>query len=99
MTSNLYDPNFVAKYFDDFGEREWSRLVNTPADEIKLHIHAHYLKQYIEKGSLVLDIGAGAGRFTQILVDLGATVVVGDISNHQLELNKRFATELDFAHG
>ena len=38
--TNLYDPNFVAKYFDDFGEREWTRLVNTPADEIKLHVES-----------------------------------------------------------
>jgi SAM-dependent methyltransferase len=96
--TNLYDPNFVAKYFDDFGEREWTRLVNTPVDEIKLHIHSHYLEQYIGQGSLVLDIGAGAGRFTQILVNLGATVVVADISHHQLELNKRFANEFHFAH-
>lgn len=99
MTKNLYDPNFVADYFDDFGDREWMRLVNTPADEIKLHIHSHYLDQYIEKGSLVLDIGAGAGRFTQILVNLGATVRVADISQGQLELNKRYADELGFVSG
>jgi len=99
MTTNLYDPTFTAKYFDDFGEREWSRLVNTPADEIKLHIHSHYLQQHITASNLVLDIGAGAGRFTQILVNLGAVVVVADISNHQLELNKRFANELQFAYG
>src|SRR5258705_8097409 len=96
--TNLYDPNFVAKYFDDFGEREWKRLVNTPADEIKLHVHSHYLGQYIEKGDLSLDIGAGAGRFTQILVNLGATVVGSDISHRTLELNEQFANELGFAH-
>ena len=95
--TNLYDPNFTARYFDDFGDREWERLVSTPADEIKLHIHAHYLRQYIEKGSLVLDIGAGAGRFTQILAKLGAMVVVADISHHQLELNQRYASEFHFA--
>ena len=95
--TNLYDPNFVARYFDDLGDREWDRLVNTPADEIKLHIHSHYLSRYIEKGSLILDIGAGAGRFTEILAKLGATVVVADISHHQLELNQRYANEFHFA--
>jgi len=99
MVTNLYDPDFTAKYFDDFGEREWTRLVDSPADEIKLHIHSHYLEQYIERETLVLDIGAGAGRFTQILVKLGARVVVADISSRQLELNQKFATEFDFAHG
>ena len=99
MTRSLYDPDFIKNYFDDFGELEWTRLTNTPADEIKLHIHAHYLTKHINLGDLVLDVGAGAGRFTQILVNLGATVVVADISKHQLELNQRFANEFNFASG
>jgi len=94
----IYDPEFVAQYFDDFGEREWTRLVNTPSDEIKLYVHTHYLRQHIKRGDLVLDIGAGAGRFTQLLVNQGASVVVADISQRQLDLNKHFADEFDFAH-
>lgn len=97
--TNLYDPNFVARYFDELGEREWTRLVNTPADEIKLHIHSHYLEKYIKESDLVLDIGAGPGRFTQMLVTLGATAIVADISTQQLRLNKRYAVELNFAPG
>ena len=97
--TNLYDRDYVARYFDELGEREWSRLINTPADEIKLYIHSHYLEKYIRKGDFVLDIGAGPGRFTQLLVTLGATAIVADISQQQLELNKRYAAELNFAHG
>ena len=97
--TNLYDPNFVARYFDELGEREWTRLVNTPADEIKLYIHSHYLEKYIRKDDFVFDIGAGPGRFTQLLVTLGATAIVADISREQIELNKRYARELGFAHG
>lgn len=97
--TNLYDPNLVARYFDQFGEREWTRLVTTPSDEIKLYLHSHYLEKYIHKGDLVLDIGAGPGRFTQLLVNLEATAVVADISPQQIELNKQYAAELNFAHG
>src|SRR5215510_7564674 len=97
MTRNLYDPEFVARYFDEFGEREWTRLLNTPTEEVKLHIHSHYLAQYVKKDSFILDAGAGAGRFTQILASLGATIVVADISRRQLELNKQYAEEFDFA--
>ena len=97
--TNLYDPNFVARYFDELGEHEWTRLVSTPADEIKLYIHSHYVEQYIKESDLVLDIGAGPGRFTQLLVTLGATAIVADISHQQIELNKRYAKELNFAHG
>lgn len=98
MNPKLYDPDFVARYFDDFGEREWTRLVKTPADEIKLHVHSHYLELYVETGMRVLDIGAGAGRFTQVLANLGASVVVADISPRQIELNKQFARDLNFEH-
>jgi SAM-dependent methyltransferase len=46
----------------------------------------------------VLEIGAGAGRFTQIMAGLGAHIVVADISQVQLDLNKRFAQEYRFDH-
>ena len=94
-----YSPQWVANYFDDYSEQEWERLVKTPTQEVKLFIHTHYLKEYIRSGEYVLEIGAGAGRFTQILVKLGATDVVADISKNQLSLNKKYAEELGFTNG
>lgn len=69
---SAYQPDAVIKYFDELGMREWERLIQTPTDEVSLYIHAHYLKKYISPDLQVLEIGAGAGRFTQILADLGA---------------------------
>lgn len=94
--NSTYNPEAVIQHFDDFGIREWERLTRTPSDEVSLYIHAHYLEKHILKGKHVFEIGAGAGRFTQILAKLGAKITVADISNVQLELNKRFATELGF---
>ena len=91
-----YHPEAVTQHFDEFGTREWDRLVQTPADEVSLYIHTHYLKKYISKGKRVLEIGAGAGRFTQVLAGLEAQVLVADISPVQLEINKRLALEYDF---
>ncbi|HSB01426.1 MAG TPA: class I SAM-dependent methyltransferase, partial [Anaerolineales bacterium] len=91
-----YDPASVVQHFDEFGVREWERLVQTPSDEVSLHVHTYYLEKYISRGSRVLEIGAGAGRFTQVLAGLGAQILVADISGVQLELNKRFALELGF---
>jgi SAM-dependent methyltransferase len=44
-----------------------------------------------------LEIGAGAGRFTQILARLEARIVVGDLSPVQLDLNRQHAARYDFA--
>ena len=92
-----YNRESVARYFDAFGDREWTRLQESPLAEVKLHIHAHYLQQYVASGSQVLDIGAGAGRFTQVLASLGASVAVADISPVQLALNQSYASAHNFA--
>jgi 2-polyprenyl-3-methyl-5-hydroxy-6-metoxy-1,4-benzoquinol methylase len=95
--SSAYQPGAIAQHFDTFATQEWERLTRTPVDEVNLYIHTHYLTKHIRPGSRVLEIGAGAGRFTQLLAQLGARVVVADISAVQLELNQRFAQELGFA--
>lgn len=91
-----YQPDAIAQHFDEFGVREWERLVQSPVDEVSLHIHTHYLKKYIAPHEQVLEIGAGAGRFTQILSSLRAQILVADISNVQLELNRKFSSEYGF---
>ncbi len=91
-----YQPETIIQHFDEFGVREWERLIQSPADEVSLFIHTHYLKKHISPNQQVLEIGAGAGRFTQILASLNARILVADISNVQLELNKKFAAEYDF---
>ena len=93
---SAYRPESVIQHFDDYGAREWTRLIHTPADEVSLAIHTHYLEKYVAAGDRVLEIGAGAGRFTQILGRIGARVWVADISPGQLELNRRFASEYGF---
>ncbi len=96
MPPYRYDPAFVAAQYDRLAEGEWLRLTSSPIDEVNLHIHAHYLRQFIPASAGVLEIGAGAGRFTQLLADLGARIWVGDISTVQLELNRQYAAGLGF---
>jgi 2-polyprenyl-3-methyl-5-hydroxy-6-metoxy-1,4-benzoquinol methylase len=93
---SAYQPDAVIKYFDELGMREWERLIQTPSDEVSLYIHTHYLKKYISPDLQVLEIGAGAGRFTQILADLGTQILVADISDVQLEFNRKFSAEYGF---
>jgi SAM-dependent methyltransferase len=92
-----YNPEYIAQYFDEEGDKEWSRLIASPTDEIKLFIHDHYLREYLPTGSRVLEIGAGPGRFTQTLSEIGCQITVSDISQVQLDLNKDRASDLGFS--
>lgn len=44
----------------------------------------------------MLEIGAGPGRFTQVLAEIGCRVLASDISEGQLELHRKYAKELGF---
>jgi ubiquinone/menaquinone biosynthesis C-methylase UbiE len=88
-----YNPAQVAAYYDYYGEREWDRLSKNPAALVSFHIHQHYLKKYVKSNDSVLEVGAGAGRFTIELAKLGASITVGDISSEQLKLNQKYTEE------
>ena len=83
---STWDPARTAEYFDEYGEREWTRFEDgrTPGPSLATHIQV--LERYVRPGDRVLDAGAGPGRFTLELLRLGAHVTALDISPGQLEL-------------
>jgi 2-polyprenyl-3-methyl-5-hydroxy-6-metoxy-1,4-benzoquinol methylase len=91
-----YEPAAVEAYFDELGEGEWQRFDRFALGAIHEHIHNRFLERFVRRGSRVLDIGAGPGRFTQTLHRLGCHIVVADISDVQLELNRRYGAERGF---
>jgi SAM-dependent methyltransferase len=95
-TSGAYNPEWVTARYDEKGEQEWDRFSRSPVDAIGLFIHTHYLRRFVKPSSRVLDIGAGPGRFTQVLAEMGCRVVVADISQVQLDLHRKHAKELAF---
>ena len=92
-----YDRPAVAAYFDQLAEGEWRRFEKAALGAIHEHIHNLYLERFVLRGSRVLEIGAGPGRFTQTLHRLGCRIVVADISDVQLGLNRRYGSENGFA--
>ncbi len=94
----IYDPKSTSDYYDALAEKEWERLSVTPRAEVSLYLHTQMLKRFINPGAQVLEIGAGPGRFTMILAELGAQVWVGDLSPVQVELNQKFADRYGFEH-
>jgi SAM-dependent methyltransferase len=83
---STWDPGRTAEYFDDYGEREWTRFENGTTPGPSLTTHIRMLEGYVRPGDRVLDAGAGPGRFTLELLKLGAHVTALDISPGQLEL-------------
>jgi len=92
-----YKPPAVEAYFDAFGEGEWQRYDRFALGAVHEHIHNYYLERFVAAGSRVLEIGAGPGRFTQTLHRLGCRIVVADLSDVQLALNRKFGAERGFA--
>jgi SAM-dependent methyltransferase len=74
-------------FYDNLGEREWSRLEETPRGRVAYEVHRQFLERFVRSGDHVLEIGAGPGRFTFDLARLGATIEVTDFSQVQLDLH------------
>ena len=81
-----YEPERTAAFFDDFGYREWARFEDGRTSPISIAVHTHSSRT---RSPASTNVGAGPGRFTIELARLGATVTAADISQVQLELNRR----------
>lgn len=81
------DRQKMRSYYDEFGNAEWERLEKDINGRVSLEVHRRFLTRFISHGDRVLEIGAGPGRFTMGLIDLGARIVVTDFSPVQLNLN------------
>jgi SAM-dependent methyltransferase len=87
MTSAAESRDRIRQYFDRIGDGEWERLGVDARSEVSFEIHRRMLASQLHPGDLALEVGAGGGRFTIELAALGATVVVTDVSQVQLDLN------------
>lgn len=93
--SARYDPTWVKGFYDAYGMKEWNRW---ESNRIPWAIHVHYLRSYVRSDDRVLEMGAGAGRFTQVLAEITPRIVVADISPGQLRINEHQAKVLGFDH-
>ena len=95
---DIYDAAHIASFFDAYGEREWNCFGSAPLDRVNLHLHQHYLERFVAPDMHVLDAGAGPGRFTIELAQLGAKVTALDISAGQLVQHQRRLEEAGLEH-
>jgi ubiquinone/menaquinone biosynthesis C-methylase UbiE len=90
-----YDAKEIRKFYDTNGRQAWLRYEKQSGDN-GFDLYKKLLEQYIRPGDRVLEIGPGPGCYTQVLADIGARVVIVDISSVQLELNHQNARKLGF---
>jgi len=90
-----YDAEKIRKFYDNNGKQAWVNEETQP-EHVSFEIQKQLLEKYIQKGDRVLEIGPGPGQFTQVLAEIGAKVVIVDISSVQLELNRQNARRLGY---
>jgi SAM-dependent methyltransferase len=92
-----YDAASVAAYYDRLGHAEWDRWERSLGDRVSLALHTEAVERAVPRGCRVLEIGAGPGRFTEVLHRLGCRIVVGDLSAAQLACNREVGLARGFA--
>ncbi len=70
----------VRGYYDEFGEREWSRLEDPADGAVEFAVTCHALAAYLPSAGRVLDLGGGPGRYALWLAEHGYRVVLADLS-------------------
>lgn len=89
-----YNPETPRNRYNNYGDREWTRLEKDGHGELLYRVHLEILQRYISPADKILEIGAGSGRYTKDLVSMCEALTVADISSHQIEFNKAKMKEL-----
>ena len=78
----------VENYYDKSTEYEWNRLIRDQYHKLEWDTTQIFLKKHLPKKGLILDAGAGPGRYTVDLAKKGYDVVLLDYSKENVELAK-----------
>ena len=91
----------VEKYYDEAAKEEWNRLER---HKVEFDITKRYMEKYIDKGSNILDVGGGPGRYAIFLTKKGHDVTLLDLSKENIKLARKKAEDNnleleDYIHG
>ncbi len=89
-----YDPAFPRAHYDRVADDEWTRLTRSRRGELNFLVHMDVLRRHIATDMDVLEIGAGSGVYTKELVHMARRLVVSDLSEVQLSLNRDHMRDL-----
>lgn len=82
----MYIPDAVARFYDQYGAREWERLDASANARLIYYLHMQFLAGHIGPTRRVADIGCGAGRFSLAIAQSGSRTTLVDLSPGQLAI-------------
>lgn len=85
MQNKMTSEEIIAAAYDAGVVEEYNRLVSNPLSEAEFYLITELMKKYIPEGSVVIDIGAGPGRYAEYLLNLNCFVGLVDLSRKSLE--------------
>lgn len=80
----MTNKELIAAAYDAGVEEEYNRLVSNPLFEAEFELITDLMNQYIANGSVVIDIGAGPGRYAEFLLKKNCKVGLVDLSQKSL---------------
>jgi SAM-dependent methyltransferase len=78
--TSLRNRSAVRAYYASRGEREWERLGRAADGAVEFAVTMDALERNLDRGSTILDIGGGPGRYAIALAQRGHAVTLADLS-------------------
>lgn len=94
MKRKLPGDHTISRNYAGWQDWDWSKRGEewTPSPEWKQSLIDEVLLRYIEPGRDILEIGPGAGRWTETLQKIAKRLIIVDLSDRCIEIcKKRFA--------
>lgn len=90
--------NKIEKYYNKFNEDK--RLLSRHG-QVEFFVTMHYIKKYIENRTNlnILDIGAGTGRYSIALSEMGHNVTAVELVKHNLNVIKERSDKVNAIQG
>ncbi len=89
----MYYPPEIRDHYNKYGVKEWERLEKSLHGLVEFEVTLHVLRRHLPQGALILDAGAGPGRYTIALAKEGHRVHLVDISDEQLRIAREKVDE------